>query len=329
MALRQAGENTVLVLSQQDSILHDKPHDTLSHAVFSKFQNFQNQFFIYGDVIKEFAFVSEKKILPVPENKLSVAAQKEFKMLVKNAINCLKSNTEFKKVVLSRKQKFYNHLAPEKLFERLLHQYASANCYFFYHPKVGMWMGATPEILVKLENEKLTTMSLAGTALWTDGCIHTWGAKELEEQEFVTNHILVALRQLGIKNVTVEPLETVQAGSLIHLRTVIVARVPYENHQQIVATLHPTPAICGIPTRQALDFILHNEGYDRSFYTGYLGVVIPLKKRASYFVNLRCMELLENEAVVYVGGGITAMSDAQLELNETIYKSHIMSTLLQ
>ncbi len=329
MALRQSDKTSVLVLSQQDNVLHYKPHDTLSHAVFSKFQNKGNQFFIHGDMIKDFSFISLKKTLVTPQNDLSVIAQEGYKALVENAINSLKSSPDFKKVVLSRKQTFNNHIAPQQLFEKLLHQYSSANSYFFYHPKVGKWMGATPEILVKLENDELTTMSLAGTALWVDGEHHTWGAKELEEQEFVTNHIIDALSQSGIADVIVKPLETVLAGSLIHLRTMITATVAYSDHAQIAAALHPTPAICGIPTSVALDFVIQNEGYDRSFYTGYLGVIHPQEKAASYFVNLRCMELLENEAVVYVGGGITAMSDAQLELDETIYKSHTMSSLLK
>ena len=84
--------------------------------------------------------------------------------------------------------------------------------------------------------------------------------------------------------------------------------------------------MCGLPRDKAQRFIQDNEGYDRSFYTGYLGIVKA--SQANYFVNLRCMQLFENKVKIYVGGGITALSDPILEYDETVQKLITMKRLL-
>ncbi|MDP5101656.1 MAG: chorismate-binding protein [Nonlabens sp.] len=327
LALRLSGENTVTILAQNDKTLHKTPHDNLSYGVFSKFQNNDSQYFIYGDVEQNFDWNINPIVLQSQESPLSDSVEKDYLRLLDKAIQTLQTGA-LKKVVLSRKQSFQTALSPTDLYANILDAYAAANCYFFYHPHVGSWQGATPETLVAMDSDELTTMSLAGTALWQKGMEHVWGAKELEEQQFVTEHIVEALKTAGVEGLVVSPVESVRAGTLLHLRTLISARTPFENHTTIAQALHPTPAICGIPTQQALEFISAHENYDRSFYTGYLGIVKSLEKRAFYFVNLRCMELKEKEATVYVGGGITAKSNAQAELNETINKSRTMSSLL-
>lgn len=328
MAMRTAGAIPVLVLSQLDDLLHNEPHDKLSYGVFSKFKSNSNQVFIYGEVNKIFNYVQQPFSVTSLPVSLSKTARQKHLNLVQQALAILQS-TDLVKVVLSRKQTFKTQRTHIALFARLLDAYPTANCYFFYHPKVGSWMGATPELLLNITQDTLTTMSLAGTALWEENKNHTWGKKELEEQQLVTNYIVASLADAGVKDVTAGPLETVRAGKLLHLRTMIQAAVSLEKHAAIAAALHPTPAICGIPTDQARACILAYEGYDRSYYAGYLGIVRPDLRQASYFVNLRCMELQDNEAVVYVGGGITALSNAQAEVEETIHKSQTMSFLIQ
>jgi isochorismate synthase len=73
----------------------------------------------------------------------------------------------------------------------------------------------------------------------------------------------------------------------------------------VISVLHPTPAVCGLPKQEAKDFILENEGYDRKYYTGFLG---ELNKEAfnketlksDLYVNLRCMKIKDNQAHLYV-----------------------------
>ena len=104
--------------------------------------------------------------------------------------------------------------------------------------------------------------------------------------------------------------------------------------KKLVEVLHPTAAICGLPTQIARDFILENEGYEREYYTGYLGEWIPNQdgsSEAALYVNLRCMKIegsALDAASVYVGGGITAQSDPHDEWEETVEKSKVMKRFL-
>ena len=95
----------------------------------------------------------------------------------------------------------------------------------------------------------------------------------------------------------------------------------------MLALLHPTSAVCGLPKEPALQFILENEGFDRSYYSGFLGPVNSATGTHLY-VNLRCMELLEKEAILYAGAGITAESNPEKEWQETQHKMQTMRRVL-
>jgi isochorismate synthase len=83
--------------------------------------------------------------------------------------------------------------------------------------------------------------------------------------------------------------------------------------------LHPTPAVCGLPKKDAFDFIIENETHDRGFYAGYIG--IETQSSNEYFVNLRCARFFSDRINLFVGGGITADSRPENEWTETELKS--------
>jgi len=133
--------------------------------------------------------------------------------------------------------------------------------------------------------------------------------------------------------------ESIRAGMLWHLKTTITGALDSGNSlKQIIEDLHPTPAVCGLPKEAAQDFILSMENYDRKYYTGFLGELniealdVSTKNvdsKTTLYVNLRCMELTEKEAFIYVGGGITEASDPEKEWQETEDKSLTMLQVLQ
>jgi isochorismate synthase len=300
----------------------------MAYGVFSKFKNQEDQVFIYAE--EDQYFTIEKPRLKAVEQMdttylVDEEEQNRYIKLVEKAVSVLKE-TGMKKVVLSRKQGFPKKASDLEILSNLLDQYTKANCYFFYHPKVGKWMGATPEILVRVEEGKLQTMSLAGTAMYKENEVHEWGKKEIEEQELVTDFIINSLDENGALNIQKSKVNTVRAGSLIHLSTDITASVAMDDKSNMIDALHPTPAVCGMPRDQAMEFILQNENYDRSFYTGYFGIVD--QNSANFFVNLRCMQLYDQEVDLYVGGGITALSDPKSEYEETVNKLLTMKKVL-
>ena len=121
---------------------------------------------------------------------------------------------------------------------------------------------------------------------------------------------------------------TQQAGSLLHLKTEIRAQLHTGfSLQNLLQQLHPTPAVCGMPKAAALQFIGQEEGYDRQFYSGFLGEILG-NNQVDLFVNLRCMNLANEQAHIYVGCGITSGSLPESEFAETVHKAQTMKQVL-
>ncbi len=229
------------------------------------------------------------------------------------------NTTDLNKVIVSRKVSLANTFDLSNTFLQLLDKYPNAFVYLWYHPDSGIWMGASPEILLKSEGETFTTMSLAGTQ--AKASFVSWSAKEKEEQQMVTDYIINALSLY--QPLEVSAVQTVSAGSVYHLQTAIKGILPSGHLTRLLTTLHPTPAVCGTPTPKALAYIQENEGYDRSYYTGYLGLISP-QSDSKVYVNLRSMQWTEYLVSIYVGGGITQYSDPLSEWEETCHKAQTM-----
>jgi isochorismate synthase len=252
--------------------------------------------------------------------------------LVEKGVIAIKKE-RFKKVVLSRKEKVT--LAEVNVIEtynKLLQTYPNAFVYVWFHPKVGLWFGATPETLLKLENNCFTTMALAGTQVYKENDTPTWSEKEIDEQKIVTDYIVNKLASFST-GLEISETKTVKAGSLLHLRTEIKGALNGKDNGlfSLVDLLHPTPAVCGLPKEEAKQFILENENYNRSYYTGFLGELnmgLQNQSDSHLFVNLRCMEVKNKEACIYVGGGITKESNPEKEWEETVAKSNVMLKVL-
>ncbi len=247
--------------------------------------------------------------------------------LVEKAIETIKLN-EFEKVVISRKEvieiadfDFVN------TYKSLLKKYPTAMVYGWFHPKVGLWMGATPELLCKVKNNHFATVALAGTQLIADNEMISWGDKEIYEQQLVKDFIVDELNT-AIKNIKISNPYSVKAGHLWHIKTDIEGEIAAESSlEKIIQKLHPTPAVCGLPRKSAKEFILQNEAYNREFYTGYLGE-ININKSTDLYVNLRCMKIEEKNISIYVGGGITQDSIPEKEWEETVSKAKTMKNVL-
>ena len=298
--------------------------------------------------------VCENVILNVSEESHSNLSEenpnKEYHIkLVKKAIDSINAR-KIKKVVVSRSETVkLSETNPIKLFKRLLQSYKTALVYCWYHPKIGLWLGATPETLVKIEGNRFETMALAGTQNYSGKLDVVWGDKEKEEQQLVTDFVVNSLKPL-VDSLKVSKVNTVKAGNLLHLKTQINATLDFQhsNFKNLLNKLHPTPAICGIPREAAYQFIINNENYDREFYTGFLGELnvqkkitrnpnrrnvensaySSVKKVTDLYVNLRCMQIKNNKALIYVGGGITKSSDPEKEWLETVNKSKTIKKVL-
>lgn len=266
-----------------------------------------------------------------PFEQKSSLEKDDYTKLIDKAIQEITQN-KLEKVVLSRK--IYigaEQIKSEDVFKRLLYKYPNSLAYFWHHPKVGTWLGATPEKLLTLKGANFATMALAGTQVIKPEGRIVWEEKEFKEQKLVTNFLVKVLNRNKIEFKTLK-IRNLKAGNLVHICTDIKGKLPKDiGLFKLVNCLHPTPAVAGLPRQEAIDFIKINEQYDRSFYTGYLGVINKnegAKKTTELFVNLRCMQLKNQLAFVYVGGGITKESNPLSEWKETEAKSKTLINVL-
>lgn len=218
------------------------------------------------------------------------------------------------KVVLARQQFVETGIAPAKLFRSLLDHYPNAMVYAF-RVKDGICMiGASPETLLYRNGNTLYTEALGGTrtaGLYSD--------KEMEEHAHIRQYISNILIGAGY-DYDAGSTGSRKAGAVEHLETRYdLATKGPEKDLQLAFALHPTSAVCGMPYREALEFIKRTENFDREYYSGFLG---PVKANGDFalYVNLRCARLYSGGLVLYAGAGLNGMSDPELEWQETMNK---------
>ena len=327
-------KHEVFGLFQRDSELHTiTGHFNTKGFVFAPFHSNNDTIIIpvhNSEFVKE-AFKIDEVL--IKEKEFSIKQSKDaHKKLIAKGIVAIKNN-QFKKVVLSRKELAQvDEIDVFETYYKLLQMYPNAFVYVWFHPKVGLWLGATPETLVKLENNHFKTMALAGTQVCKEGEKPSWKQKEIKEQQFVTDYIVSKLSDFS-KEIELSKTETVKAGALLHLRTEIKGVIDASKKNSLfslVDLLHPTPAVCGLPKEAAKQFILKEEGYNRLYYTGFLGEINmgSVINDSHLFVNLRCMEVKNNLVQIYIGGGITKESEPEHEWQETVAKSKTMYKVL-
>ncbi|NLR91278.1 chorismate-binding protein [Flammeovirga agarivorans] len=260
-------------------------------------------------------------------------SKEHFVNIVGESVKAMQ-NEEFLKVVLSRTKEagLKDDFSPIDFFHRLSEAYPTAFISMCYIPNVGLWMGASPETLISVdENGIFRTVALAGTQ--ASNGIHprdaSWKSKEIEEQALVSRYIINCFKKIRLREFEEKGPRTVAAAHLLHLKTDFKVDTKATNFPQLgtvmLDLLHPTSAVCGMPKDIATQFILDNEHYNRSIYSGYIGP-IGLENSQHLFVNLRCLQLFTDHALLYAGAGITSDSDPEKEWKETELK---MDTMLK
>ena len=240
---------------------------------------------------------------------------------------------EFEKVVLSRIKivagEYISRLA--QIYSDLCDSYHNALVYIF-NAGEHLWMGASPEPLLKASNGTMHTVSLAGTRTYNElnTNIGAWNSKERLEQEYVTRYIAKVLSHFNLKDINQQGPYTQKAGNLLHLRTDFAFHSDeiMDKLGTFLSELHPTPAVCGMPRRESLELLRKLEKHKREFYSGFLGPV-GLSGRLSLYVNLRCMKVLPGCLALFVGGGITADSVPEEEWHETEIKAETLLSVIK
>ena len=266
------------------------------------------------------------------QNKTLNTSREEYKNLVSQSINSIE-NGIFDKVVPSRikKARLPKEFSLYSTFRKTCKAYPHAFVSLVSSPQTGTWLGASPEILIRQKKNGLfQTVALAGTQAInsrTPLADISWRQKEIEEQAMVRRYIVNCFKKIRLREFEEHGPKTVKAGNLAHLKTVFEVDTEElsfpELPQMMLDLLHPTSAVCGMPKKSAHQFLKKKESHDRSYFSGYLGPV-NLQDETSLYVNLRCMQILKDEALLYAGAGVTADSDPEKEWLETEAKCHTM-----
>ena len=215
-------------------------------------------------------------------------------------------------------------------FDKALTHYPNAFVSLCYTPQSGLWLCATPEMLLRGDGTRWQTVALAGTMpRQRDGEPPLWSEKNRREHRYVQRFIGELLEREGIPYRTLD-VETTTTGQLQHLQARFALQLPEEYAPITLAErLHPTPAICGTPQRVAQRLILEEESAERSYYAGFLGWYEP-ERCVDLFVQIRCLQLLPEQLLqLYAGGGIVRGSSLESEWQEVLHKLSAIHSLIR
>lgn len=262
--------------------------------------------------------------------KFEDTAQAEFEASVSRAVTAI-SMGRFKKTALSR----VKHLAISSdydwadWFYGACENYPLAFVFFVHFPGVITWAGTTPELFLSGHENKVHSVSLAGTL--HNESLHGWREKEMAEQGLVTEFIQSAFAEAGFSGVEQIGPEVLDLGALKHIKTSFEASRAGKSSADVcrlIELLHPTPAVGGMPREQGLSFLLSEEKHERKYYSGFLGPWNP-NGVFSLFVNLRSMDVLRDAALLYAGAGITEDSVPSEEWVETENKLNMNEAIIK
>jgi len=241
---------------------------------------------------------------------------------------------EFRKIVLARAQDLTagQPLHPLRMLNGLRQRFPDCYAFSLANGRGQSFIGASPERLVRVSKGTLETEALAGSARrgasasedasLAAALLHS--EKDLREQREVLDDIVARLAPLGLAlEFSTQP-ELRRLANVQHLHTPVRAALPEQVRLlDVLAALHPTPAVGGSPREAAVARIRELEGFPRGLYAGAIGW-LNARGGGEFFVGLRSALIDGNTARVYAGAGIVAGSAPEKEFAETELKFKAM-----
>lgn len=289
---------------------------------------------------------------PHPNTTISSASDDAYLRLVAGALDAIDDGV-LTKVVTARSYPHTTSSSPEQLLARLRSESAAGALsqrervrrpsLFCFTSGAQSFIGASPEVLARFDGARVTTSALAGSRPRTGEAARDdelrrellTSAKERAEHNLVVSAITASLASAGVSVDSVASTEVMALARIQHLHTPISGTVPQRAGTQptsvldLVAALHPTPAVGGQPIAAALEWIDANEHISRGWFCGPLGWTTT-DGIGEFRVGLRCARMTRRadgdfDMTLFAGGGIVAGAEPATELAETATK---LETLL-
>ena len=234
------------------------------------------------------------------------------------------------KLVLAVRKSIYlqEPLDPLTTLSRLRNQ-KGGSCRFLWrtNPEESFF-GASPERLISISNGQLRSDALAGTASREDdGDSLLKSEKNLREHEFVVVSIMRKLFDLGLRPRRASHPQLARQGHLLHLHTPIFASSTGQQPLYLVGALHPTPAVAGLPQREALSWLRTLEPFDRGNYAAPIGW-IDINGDAEFRVAIRSGYSRGKNLELIAGAGLVKGSSVEGELQEVGLKFEVIADQL-
>jgi salicylate biosynthesis isochorismate synthase/menaquinone-specific isochorismate synthase len=276
---------------------------------------------------------------PSPSGRFQVASAmppEHYEAAVSRAVELIGDGT-LEKIVLAREVQVHapsDHDAVA-VFGVLREEFPS--CFVFCVGRgEGTLVAASPELLVRREGHRVSTLALAGsTRRSADPAVDAHLGEQLlrndgyrQEHAIVARRIERVLRPHAIWVAAAGEPELVRIANIQHLATPIRAQLaePLDT-LELIGLMHPTPAVGGEPLERAAPLIPALEGLDRGWYSGPVGWT-DATGDGEFCVALRCALLRGTIARCYAGNGIVEGSDPAAELAETEVKLSALLPLL-
>jgi isochorismate synthase len=250
------------------------------------------------------------------------------------AIRC--GDAGLRKVVLARANQVRARVPLATALRTLVAEYPSCTVFAFATAD-ACFLGATPERLVALHAGTATTMALAGTAprgatpdedrVIADRLLND--PKERTEHAVVAEALRESLAPIATRVVADAEPRIHALPNVQHLITPIRAQMSDgQSVLDVVAAVHPTPAVGGYPRETALELIRQRESLDRGWYAGPIGWV-DARGEGEFVVGLRSALICGDTATLFAGCGIVADSDPRTEYAEWGWKLRPMLAALE
>jgi menaquinone-specific isochorismate synthase len=255
--------------------------------------------------------------------------QEGYRSVVERGLELVEGG-ELRKLVLAvRQQLLLAHpLDPLQLLAQL-RQRQPGSCRFLWQRAEGpALLGASPERLLTVRQGQLRSDALAGTApVGAQATPLLQSDKDRREHELVVEAITAVLQQCGLSPRRPRHPRLARHGQLVHLHTPITAALGEQQPLALAAALHPTPAVAGLPRRQAMAALRSLEPFERGFYAAPIGW-IDSEGDTELRVAIRSGSLQGRRLELTAGAGLVRGSAVERELAEVALKLGVLQQQL-
>ena len=232
---------------------------------------------------------------------------------IKDHIN----NSDVSKVVISNIISCDMDKNPSKsnIIIKLIDRYPTCTSFYYKYNETKYFIGASPEMILKKENDIINIDALAGSKSVENKNKLLNDNKILKEHGFVVQGIIDTLKKINLKSKIGEPY-ILELKNIAHLKTEIISKVdPKLNPLKILDSLVPTAALSGYPKHSSMEIINNIEENDRGWYAGPIGW-IDSENNCEFYAALRSAYINNNKIYFYGGAGIVINSDHDEEWDE-------------